>query len=57
MTTAIVPMMGPMEFSARVEKRKAIEATTVMDQMAAMKARRILKGISDSGMKAISNLP
>ena len=50
-------MIGPMEFSAIVEKRKAIEVTTVMDQMAAMKARRILKGISDSGIKEMSNLP
>src|SRR4030042_7210584 len=44
MTTAIVPMIGPIEFSASVEKRNAIEATTAMDQIAAEKARNTLRG-------------
>lgn len=55
MTTAIVPMIGPMEFSVRVERRKAMEATTIIDQAAAENARSILIGIWASGIKTIRN--
>ena len=57
MTIAMVPMIGPMEFSARVERKKAREATTDIDQIAAMKARSIRAGTWDSGMKTMRNCP
>jgi hypothetical protein len=46
-----------MEFSTRVERRNAIEATTVIDHTAAMKAKSIRTGISASGIKTMPNVP
>ncbi len=57
MTTAIEPMIGPTEFSAKAEKRKAKEATTVMDQTAEAKARSIRRGIWASGIRTNPNFP